>query len=104
MSDHEDGSHTLAWQAAKRVNARRSEHEFAEFVIEVSSMIRECANAYQEPVPYFGAHDAAKRLYRMGYRLVAEPELATCSRCKKEGVITSQSLCIECVRNPNKER
>jgi hypothetical protein len=70
--------------------------DLGEAVVEIGGLVRECATAYGEKVPYFSSHDAAKRLWRMGWRRVAEPELSTCRRCGAENVITAQAVCIDC--------
>lgn len=74
---------------------------FMPVTLELFAVVRACADGYGENMPYMGMHDAAKRLYRMGYRKVAAPELATCRRCSAESVVTAQSVCIECVGKPS---
>lgn len=66
---------------------------FMDVLLEVSPLIQRCTEANGT---WLGAHDAAKRLYRMGYRKVTAIELATCSKCGKEDVVTSQSICLDC--------
>jgi hypothetical protein len=73
--------------------------EFADFVVEVGALYREVARAYGEPVG-LAHHDVAKRLYRMGYRKVAPAELGRCRRCGRDRVVTSQSVCLECIGKP----
>jgi hypothetical protein len=73
------------------------EDDFTDVLLEVSGLIRAVAAGYEEGPVRFAAHDAAKRLYRMGYRKVAAPKLETCRRCGAEHVVTSQAVCLACV-------
>jgi hypothetical protein len=78
----------------------RDGDEFVETMLELFAVVRACCDGYGEQVPHLGMHDASKRLYRMGYRRVADPELATCRHCGAPNVVTAQSVCIKCVGKP----
>ncbi len=67
---------------------------------DLRNTLHPCAIGYGEAYPWMGAHDAAKRLYRMGWRRVAEPETGTCRHCLAEGVVLAQAICIDCVGKP----
>lgn len=75
--------------------------DFIDVLLEVSGLIRDVARGHGEQELFTG-HDSAKRLYRMGYRKVAEPELSTCRQCKTPDVVTSQAICIECLKKRGK--
>jgi hypothetical protein len=71
------------------------EKAFVDMVVEIGALVRRVGKGYRESCGMTG-HDAAKRLYRMGYRKVAEPELDRCTLCG-EMKVTSQAICIDCL-------
>jgi ribosomal protein L37E len=98
----EKATKTLAARLASPLPPRdeRRADDFTDVLVEVSGLIRAVAKGYEEGA-LFTAHDSAKRLYRMGYRKVAAPELDTCRRCGAENVVTSQAVCLACVGEPS---
>lgn len=85
-----------------RDNPAPERDDFVDVLLEVSGLIRDVAKGYGEQELFTG-HDSAKRLYRMGYRKVAAPELSECSQCKTPGVVTSQAICIDCLKKRGKQ-
>ncbi len=77
-----------------------TDNQFMAAITEFRTVLAACAQGYGDSMPYLAVHDAAKRLYRMGWRKLAPPILDSCRRCGAENVVTVQATCIKCVGKP----